>query len=410
MSLNPQRLKLIDPWLIFSVAALLITGLVILHSASGNPDAHIAELFQKQLIFALIGIGLMIGAAFMSPRAHFALAYLLYCLACLTLLGTLIWGSTTKGAESWLELGLFTYQPAEPAKIALVLALARMMSDKKFDATRPGHIFRAMLLTAVPLLLVLAQPDLGTAIVFPATFLFMIIAVGIPTNFLVFLLSPVLAAITSFNLTLLLIFVLVFALAAWLYKTPWMVIGLLVAFNLSISFATPQLWNHLKPYQRNRLVSFIHPEADPKGSGYQVIQSKVAIGSGGIKGKGLGKGSQTQLKFIPEQHTDFVYSVVGEELGLIGAGSVLILLFVVMLRGLRAAQRAKGRYSALLCTGLIAMISVHIFINIGMALGLMPVTGLPLPFLSYGGSFLWTVMIAMGLILGVQLRWKEYTP
>jgi rod shape determining protein RodA len=410
MNLNPQRLKLIDPWLILSIMTLLVTGLVILYHATGSTEGSGSDLFSRQLINALIGVGIMIGVALTSPRVHFTLAYLLYAFGCMTLLGVLLWGSTAKGADSWLNFGLFTFQPAEPAKIALILSLARMMSDKKFDITRPAHLFRAMGLTALPLMLVLAQPDLGTGIVFPATFIFMVVAAGIPTNFLIFILSPAMAALASIHWLALAIFLVVMAITAWLYKTPWTIIAVLIGINAMVGIATPRVWDHLKPYQRNRLASFIHPEADPKGSGYQVIQSKVAIGSGGVQGKGLGKGSQTQLKFLPEQHTDFIFSVVGEELGLFGAGSVLILLFTVMIRGLRAGQRTKGKYTALICVGLVAMLSVHVFINIGMALGLMPVTGLPLPFLSYGGTFLWTVMISMGLILGVQLRWKEYTP
>ena len=206
------------------------------------------------------------------------------------------------------------------------------------------------------------------------------------------------------------VFVFLLIIASWQLKIRFGFLILLVAGNLAISLATPQLWNQLKPYQKSRLVSFIYPEADPRGSGYQVIQSKVAVGSGGLTGKGLGQGSQTQLKFLPEQHTDFIFSVVGEELGFLGASAVLLLLLIVITRGYRAAQRSKGRYSALVCIGLSSMITFHIFINIGMTVGAMPVTGLPLPLISYGGSFLWTVMISIGLILGVQRRWKEYTP
>jgi rod shape determining protein RodA len=240
--------------------------------------------------------------------------------------------------------------------------------------------------------------------------LFIIVAAGTPPVYLLVLVSPALAALASTNLAILLIFLALLIFFAWRLRIRLLFLILLVVANFAISFATPHLWNQLKPYQKSRLISFIQPEADPRGSGYQVIQSKVAIGSGSLTGKGLGQGSQTQLKFLPEQHTDFIFSVLGEELGFIGATLALTLFSLLIYRCFRTAFKSKGRYSALVCTGLASMLTFHIFINIGMTLGIMPVTGLPLPLLSYGGSFLWTVMISLGLILGIQSRWREYTP
>jgi rod shape determining protein RodA len=405
-----SRLKELDFWLLSATFSLIVFGLVILYTATSGEEGGLPLLFKRQILWAIIGFGLLAATAALSPRVHYAFAYLLYFVSCLILLGVLIWGDPSKGASRWIGIGSITLQPSEPAKIALVLALSRLITDKKYDPHKFSHLLRTIVLAAVPLGLVMAQPDLGTSLVFASVFFFIVIAAGTPLAYLLMLISPIVAAIASINVIPMVVFILLLILISWQLKIRFGLIILLVAGNLAISLAMPQLWNQLKPYQKNRLVSFIHPEADPRGSGYQVIQSKVAVGSGGIGGKGLGQGSQTQLKFLPEQHTDFIFSVVGEELGFIGASGVLLLLLIVIIRGYRAAQRSKGRYSALVCIGLSSMIAFHIFINIGMTVGAMPVTGLPLPLISYGGSFLWTVMISIGLILGVQYRWKEYTP
>ncbi len=404
------KLRKFDPWLFCAMSALIALSLLLLYHFHAQGQGGIPLLFQRQLIYAVVGFGLFWVAAAMPPRVHFALAYVLYGAACLILAGVFVWGSIAKGAVRWIDLGLFTFQPSEPAKIALVLALSRLVTDKKFDLQKPAHLLRAIGLTGLPLFLVLIQPDLGTSIIFASLFFFMMLAAGISSGYLLILTSPILAAITSFHAVTFLIFMILLVGLAWRMKLYLGLMVLLILGNLAISAATPYFWNHLKPYQQKRLITFINPEADPKGSGYQVIQSKVAVGSGGILGKGLGKGSQTQLKFLPEQHTDFIFAMLAEETGLIGATLAIILYGIIIARGFRIAMQCSGRYTSLVCVGLSAMIAVHVFINIGMALGLMPVTGLPLPFLSYGGSFLWTAMISAGLILGAQLRWGDYTP
>lgn len=403
-------LKNLDPWLVLGTLLLVIFGLILLYTAT-SPDSHgLPSLFKRQVLWAVIGFVLMFLTAALSPRVHFTFAYLLYGISCLLLFGVLFWGSQAKGAARWIDLGVVAFQPSEPAKIALILALSRLVTDKKYDPSKISHLLRAILIAVIPLALVMAQPDLGTSIVFAVLFLFIMIAARTPYAYLIVIISPILAALASINATSLVIYLIILMITSWKLNFRLLFVILLVLVNLGISLGAPHLWNQLKPYQKNRLVSFIQPEADPHGSGYQVIQSKVAVGSGGLTGKGLGSGSQTQLKFLPEQHTDFIFSVLGEELGFAGASAALMLFAVIIFRGFRAAQKSKGRYSALVCAGLTSMLTLHIFINIGMTVGLMPVTGLPLPLLSYGGSFLWTVMISIGLILGIQRRWKEYTP
>jgi rod shape determining protein RodA len=408
--LNLRFLKELDTWLLLGSLLLIGFGLLLLYAATSTDDGALPSLFKKQVLWAVVGIALMIFTAVLSPRVHFTFAYLFYGFCCLLLLIVLFWGSQAKGAARWIDLRVFTFQPSEPAKIALILALARLVTDKKYDPSRISHLLRAALLTALPLALVLAQPDLGTSMVFAALFFFIIIAVGTPYAYLLVLISPFIAALAAIKVSLLVAYIAFLILASWKLRFRLFFVIFLVVINLGISLGAPHFWNQLKPYQKNRLVSFVQPEADPRGSGYQVLQSKVAIGSGGLTGKGLGEGSQTQLKFLPEQHTDFIFSVLGEELGFFGASSALLLFALLIYRGFKAAQKTKGRYSALVCAGLTSMLTFHIFINIGMTVGLMPVTGLPLPLLSYGGSFLWTVMISLGLIFGIQRRWKEYTP
>ncbi|RJP80315.1 MAG: rod shape-determining protein RodA [Candidatus Zixiibacteriota bacterium] len=410
MQISRIKLKRLDYYLLFGTLAVVSLSLMLLFSVRSQGLGDVPYLFNRQLLYAVIGLFLMAGAALMSPRVHFGLAYVIYAICCAILLGVIGWGSLAKGAVRWIDVGLFTFQPSEPAKIGLILALARLLTDKKMDLNQPAHVLRAIILTGFPLMLVMAQPDLGTSIIFGSVFLFMIVAAGIPLGYLLILVSPLLAALTSFHALAFLLFMILMVWLAWRMKLYLGILIFLILGNLAISAATPYFWGHLKPYQQMRLVSFMNPEADPKGSGYQVIQSKVAVGSGGLIGKGLGQGSQTQLKFLPEQHTDFIFSMLGEELGLAGATAALLLYGLILVRGFRVAILAGGKYTALVCTGLCAMLLMHIFINIGMALGMMPVTGLPLPFLSYGGSFLWTSMIAVGIILGAHLRRGDYTP
>ncbi|MBU1881178.1 rod shape-determining protein RodA, partial [bacterium] len=328
----------------------------------------------------------------------------------LLLLSVFFLSDPAKGAARWIDLGFLNVQPSEPAKIAFILAFARLASDKKFNPVKLTHLLRALALTAVPLGLVLVQPDLGTSMVFAALGLSLLIVAGTPLAYLIVLVSPLFAALASLDTVLMVAYLILLMIVTWRLRFRFSMIFILVILNLGISLGTPKLWDQLKPYQKSRLVSFLQPEADPRGSGYQVIQSKVAIGSGGLTGKGLTQGSQTQLKFLPEQHTDFIFSVVGEELGFIGASFAMLLFMILILRGFRAALIAKGKYSAMVCAGVSSMLAFHVFINVGMTVGLMPVTGLPLPLLSYGGSFLWTVMLSLGLVIGIQRRWREYTP
>jgi rod shape determining protein RodA len=255
---------------------------------------------------------------------------------------------------------------------------------------------------------VLRQPDLGTSLTFIMIFFSMLYWAGLPLLYLFLLLTPMINVATSFYLPAWIVFAVILAFVLYRSRLRLVPILVVVAINLVVGIATPQVWNHLEPYQRQRISTFLDPAADPYGAGYQIIQSKIAIGSGQVAGKGFLNGTQKGLAFLPEQHTDFIFSVVGEETGFLGAGVVTVLYLVLILRGLKIAHRARNRFGGLLAIGLTSVFLYHVLVNVCMTVGLAPVTGLPLPLLSYGGTSLLTSFLQVGLIQNVAMRWREY--
>jgi len=337
----------------------------------------------------------------------------------------LFMGVSAKGAERWLMVAGVKIQPSEFAKIGLLLALARYLSEKKVSLDNLSTFIMPGILILVPFALVLKQPDLGTAGVFCAMALPMFFWGGLSILEVFFIVSPLISLGLS-AIPLILSFgtdhgwgaigtvpwgVFFLGLMALLYFTRpslLITIGVVVA-NLFTATITTVVWNtFLKDYQKMRIISFINPQADPFGSGYQVIQSKVAVGSGYLFGKGYLKGTQTKLSFLPEQHTDFIFSVLGEQFGLIGCVGVLMLFLFLIIRGFSFIRLLRNRFFNLLIVGSLSIIGFHIFVNIAMTLGMMPVTGIPLPFLSYGGSFILTVSILIGLILNTRMSNQNF--
>jgi rod shape determining protein RodA len=307
----------------------------------------------------------------------------------------------------WFDLGFFNFQPSEWAKLATVIAAARFLASG-----RPQSPWLKLLVLAaicgVPAVLVLREPDLGTAMVFGGIFLGLAVWSRVPLWTLAVLLTPMASLLAASNVYAWPIYFAVL-LAALFFARPglWRSVWLAV-LNLGAGIAAPILWNRLHDYQQMRILTFLDPTRDPHGGGYQIIQSKVAIGSGGLIGKGFLAGSQTHLKFLPAQHTDFVYAVLGEEFGFLGTTLVLVLFALLVTRGLWIAQRTRNRFGGLVAAGVSTIILFHILVNIGMTLGIFPVTGLPLPFLSYGGSFLAAMWINIAVVLVVAERWQEY--
>lgn len=394
----------LDWTMLLSLIGLLAIGLLTLKSASANTPV---DYGARQLTWLLLGLPVLLFCALTPPSFWFAVSWLLYFTSLGLLLAVKIAGAVGMGAERWIQLGGFRFQPSEVGKIALVLALARLLSDNRIDLSRPKTIFLALGLAALPMALVLVQPDLGTALVYAFITYPVLIRAGLPWSWALFLVAPIFAAIASVNLFALLVFILLLAALLYASETGIGVMAAVLSACAGVGFALPQLWGLLKPYQQQRILVFLDPEADPLGSGYQIIQSKVAIGSGGLWGKGYMEGTQTQLAFLPERHTDFIFSVLGEEWGLVGAAVLLALYGALLLRAITVGLKHRSSFCGLAMTGFAALLFFHVLVNVGMTLGAMPVTGLPLPFLTHGGSFLLVCLAIVGLLLNFSWHRRD---
>ena len=405
MSLSRYVRRDLDLPLLTAVLAAMTIGITIIYSATFNWDLGTAgSVYQKQIVWALLAIVAMVITMIIPLKLFYAFAYIIFGLAMVLLVLVL-----ELGDRRWLNLGPIHIQPSELAKIAVVLALARYLSARNIEFRKLQTFVAPFLIVLIPGLLVFKQPDLGTALVFGAVLFPMLYWAGLKPVNIFFIISPGLSLISAFSPWSLGLLYLVMAVVVF-YVRPYLVtIIVLAAINLAVSIGAPYIWdNKLHDYQKNRILTFLNPDTDRLGSGYQVIQSKVAIGSGGMSGRGFLEGTQTKLSFLPEQHTDFVFSVVGEEFGFIGAITILMLFLFMVWRALQIATIVKSRFSSLVAIGLTSILVFHIFVNIGMTIGVMPVTGLPLPFLSYGGSWLIMSCVLIGFLLNLHARRHEY--
>lgn len=395
---------------LFIAAALLtICSVILIYSAShASPDPRLHDYYLRQLLWFVFGIAVCATVALIPMRLHEVLAYFYYSLAILLLIGLIAVGSTRLGAQRWYSLGFFNFQPSELAKVAFLMALARYLSYSK----RPMHSIRklatALMLCGLVTLLVLRQPDLGTAVTFLVVFAALLFWAGLPSRYLVLLLAPVVSMIASSNPVAWIVFFALLFLLLLLIRPSINFSVLIVGVNLVVGALSTIAWTHLQDYQKMRIKIFLDPGQDPLGAGYQIIQSKIAIGSGGLVGKGYLAGSQSRLDFLPLRHTDFIFSVAGEEFGLMGAALILILFAYILYRGVQAAMKTRNEFAGLVAIGAVAILGFQMFVNIGMVLGLMPVTGLPLPFVSYGGSSMITSWLLLGLLINVDRNWQEY--
>lgn len=352
----------VDRPLVWTAILLVAIGLAVLYSASYQRAlATGTSYLNRQLLW--LGLGLAAAALLMVVDYHRWLegAYLYYGANLLLLVAVLVAGQTRGGAQRWLAAGPFTFQPSELAKLSTILVLARYLGERRDTPRRWRALIVPALMAGLPMALILKEPNLGTALIF----------------------LPVLGAML------------------WVWRIParmWW--GLLGAAAVAVPFG----WQLLHDYQRARLLVFVNPNLDPLGAGYTVLQSKIAVGSGLLWGRGWFSGTQNQLNFLPERHTDFIFSVVGEEWGFLGAAGVLGLYAFLLHRGFRIAAESRDPFGALLVTGLMTLLGCHVIVNVGMALGLMPVVGLPLPLMSYGGSWLLACLLAVGMTLSVGMR------
>lgn len=354
------RILKLDWILITAVLLLLGVGLLALYSISVSQENANSGMsfFAKQIVAFIIGIVVMFSLSLTDYHYFRAHSKIVYFLMLIMLLIVLVKGSLVRGTTGWISIGFFNFQPVELAKIFLVLSLASFITKSKAMLSEISRLIASFVLAGVVIGLVLLQPDFGSALVLAAILMTMIFLSGIE----------------------------------WKYLVSMFVLGILGII---------MIWFLLADYQKNRIINFVNPENDPKGSGYNVIQSMVAVGSGGLKGKGLGHGSQSQLNFLPENHTDFIFAVIVEEFGVLGAGVITVLLFVIFYRLKKIAEIAMDNFGYLIVTGCMAMFFVQVVVNIGMNIGLMPVTGIPLIFLSYGGSSLISSFVAIGIISNI---------
>ena len=353
----------VDVTLLAGVAAIAALGVVMVYSASRNLGVDEAYFLRRQAVYCLIGLGVMVAVATIDYRITRDFAPMIYGASVLGLILVLSpLGSNRRGAQAWFQIGGFQLQPSEPAKVALVVCIAAYAAHHRGDLDG-RRMLGALGLAAVPMLLIELQPDLGTMLVFAAILLATLLVAGArPRHMALLGLAGVVAVVAVFQLGL------------------------------------------LQDYQKDRLGAFLDPSDDTQQSAYNLNQSKIAIANGSLTGKGLFKGTQTKLSYLPEQHTDFIFTVVGEELGLAGSGLLLSLFALVVWRTWRAAALAKDLCGTVMCIGVLAILVFQIFENVGMTMGIMPITGIPLPFMSYGGSATIATFAALGLVLNVHIR------
>src|SRR5438876_4631809 len=343
------------------IIAIVISALGIVQIYSATHDTQWKSAWWKQIIFVAVGVGIMWFIAAVDYHSLMARVPVMYVLSIVTLLAVLLVGTKIFGSRRWIPVFGFTFQISEFAKLVLILLVARFLTEIRSETLDARELLKLGGLIGLPMLLVKAQPDLGTALTYLP-----ILAIGV--------------------------------YLAGLRREYLVVIGLLAVFVLPVS------WNFLEDYQKARLVSFLNPNQDPRGTGYQTIQSKIAVGAGGMWGQGVSKGTQTQLRFLPVPHTDFIFSAFAEEHGFVGVVIVLALYFVLLMQIVQNAQTAPDRAGMYICMGVVALLVFHLLVNVGMVVGRMPVTGIPLPLMSAGGSNTLSTFLMLGLVNNVRLR------
>ena len=386
--------------IIFMAIMLTCLGLIVLSSISTNQfDVIAITTFTKQLLFLIPALVGFLTILFIPKYMIHKYIYAAYSLMLMLILVPFLF-ETIAGTHRWINIGLpVSVQPSEFAKWIVVVALARYLSDHNLQMKKFITILFPIFIALVPAIIVLQQPDLGTAIILLTPILPMLYWVGARPFHLFMLVAPILSIATAFHTISFTVWAI--CMGSIIYMTrPRLIFGVVFYFgNIFLGLLSPFLWSSLRPYQQKRILTLFNPELDPLGAAYQTIQSKVAIGSGGFLGKGLGEGTQTHLKFLPVQESDFIVSVIGEELGFITIAVMLIIFANFILKIVKLAFLAKERFAGLVLIGIGTIFMAHVFVNTAMSTGMIPVKGLPLPFISAGGSFLVSCFIMIGLIM-----------
>jgi rod shape determining protein RodA len=401
--------KELDWYLIVSGFILSVIGIFLIYSAQFDAaTGKSLDFYVKQMIWLALALFVFAVLIHMPLRMIDYFSYVFYAAALISLLLVLFVGQAKYGAARWFALGPINVTPSDIAKLALLVALSRYLAFSKLPPESKRRLFISGVLTAILILLILRQPDLGTSLVFAALLLSLWFWSGLSPLYLFLVISPLISLLAAFHWITWVIY-LVLLISLLLVSRPGFLFGFVaVLANLAFGIITPFVWNRLAGYQKLRILTFLDPGHDPRGAGYQIIQSKIALGSGGLLGKGYLGGSQSQLKFLPERHTDFVFSVLGEELGFLGTTVVVALFGLILYRGIKIAARCRSRFASNLAWGAVTILFFQFFVNIGMTLGLMPVTGLPLPFLSYGGTSLVLSWTLIGFLVLADYYWTEY--
>jgi len=401
MNLNVSKAIKSSPFsILLIVFSILLIGLVSLYSVAESKTSGVSNAFIRQLF--LLGPAIFLLVLFLAIPKKIIHEYVYVFYGAIILFVILPYFSPqVADTHRWIDIGLpFSLQPSEIAKLVIVLTLARYLSDRNIQLDHFAAMLLPFLIAFIPAIIVLNQPDLGTAIVMMSPVIPMLYWVGARPFHLFLVVAPILSIITAFDVSVFTFWSIVMAVIIFLSK-PRLRNGITLFFsNIFLGLIFPLFWNgFLRPYHRNRILTAINPELDPLGSGYQVIQSKTALGSGGFFGKGWGAGTQTQLKFLPVQESDFIVSVIGEELGFVTILIMAVLFLYLILRILNLAFHSTDRFSGLVLIGISTIFLSHIFVNCSMASGMIPVKGLPLPFVSYGGSFLLSSFIMIGIVI-----------
>lgn len=428
-------LQFFDFILFFCVVALVTMGIMFIYSSGIDSEGmNKSSEFLKQIIWASIGILLMLILSLIDYRRLERYTLSFFIAACVILLFTRFFGRYVNGARSWLGIGPFGIQPSEFSKIVFILFLARYLESSQNSRNQRNRFICAMLILMVPMGLILAQPDLGTALVFFPIFLVMAFVGGIPVRFvmmifaggmltIVFTVLPIweseiaqrsvriIKILTNIKLRGILILAttsisVIGILGKVFYRNNkyfyWIayIFGI-ISLALVFSYFGGKV---LKDYQIKRLIVFLDPNSDPRGAGWNIIQSKTAIGSGNFLGRGYLRGTQSHLRFLPEQSTDFIFSILSEEFGFVGGITVFGIYFIILMRIIYIIKNTANTYGVLIASGILGMFFFHFIVNVGMVMGIMPITGIPLLFLSYGGSSLWTAMLCMGFLMSISSR------
>lgn len=409
LNIRLKKVSTIDWLMVGSCFTLVLFGLISIFSSVYG--SSIDSNFTKQLISVLIGVGVMTSIIYIPDSFIKIVSYPTYIVSILLLVAVLFIGQSVYGTKGWISLGGFNLQPAEFSKIGTLLAIAYYLSGKGKDIRALRDLLVCLLIVCLPAALIFLQPDVGTASVLFAMFLGILYWAGFSSLFLfIVVVSPILIILSLKDMVWFYIGAAAVSILTLFFKTKPYFIALSIALFISLGFIAPQVYDNLMPHQQKRISSFLDPDLDPLGAGYNVIQSKVAVGSGGLVGKGFLEGTQTQLRYIPMQWTDFIFSVPAEEFGFIGSAIIIIAYLILLMRILNIAFLTSDTYFSVVSIGSLFILLYHITINIGMVIGVTPVMGIPLPFMSYGGTSMIFNLMIIGLLLNsyrTQMKKRE---